>query len=136
MGQDAEVMRHFPSLLTNDESHRMIYDRFEAHFEAEGFGLWALERKSDCRFIGFTGLQRVAFPCPIEGGGEIGWRLARDSWGQGLAREAAQAALRFAWERLLLPRLFAMTITANQPSWGLMERLGMARRPELDLRSS
>jgi RimJ/RimL family protein N-acetyltransferase len=126
------VMKHFPSLLTNDESRRMICDRFEAHFEAEGFGLWALERKWDCRFIGFTGLQRVAFPCPIGGEVEIGWRLAREFWGQGFAREAAKAALGFAWGRLRLPRVFAMTISANRPSWGLMERLGMTRRPELD----
>jgi RimJ/RimL family protein N-acetyltransferase len=26
----------------------------------------------------------------------------------------------------------ALTVTGNEPSWGLMERLGMSRRPEFD----
>ena len=28
--------------------------------------------------------------------------------------------------------MVALTVTGNTPSWGLMERLGMIRRPELD----
>jgi RimJ/RimL family protein N-acetyltransferase len=110
----------------------MIQDRFEAHFDAEGFGLWALEKRSDGEFIGFTGLQRLAFACPIKDQIEIGWRLAHHAWGQGFAREAAQAALNFAWRQLQVTEVFAMTILANTPSRGLMRRLGMFRRPEFN----
>lgn len=31
-----------------------------------------------------------------------------------------------------LPRIVAITVPANRRSWGLMERLGMIRRPDLD----
>ncbi len=62
---------------------------------------------------------------------EIGWRLRHDAWGQGYAREAAEATL--AWGQAAgRPRIIAMTVAANTRSWGLMERLGMLRRPDLD----
>lgn len=132
MGQDVEVMRHFPSLLTREESDRMIDDRLEAHFDEHGFGMWALERKADRAFLGFAGFLKVTFASPIEGEVEIGWRLARHAWGQGYALEAARAALDYGWRELKLDRIMAMTIQANMRSWGLMHRLGMHRRLDLD----
>jgi len=128
---DAEVMRHFPTRLLRDESDGLIA-RIEAHFDARGFGLWALERRSDGRFLGFTGLLTVEFDSPIQGEVEIGWRMAREHWGQGYAKEAAGAALNFGFDRLGLNRIVSMTVKANTRSWGLMERLGMKRAPELD----
>jgi RimJ/RimL family protein N-acetyltransferase len=52
--------------------------------------------------------------------------------GQGYACEAAQAALDWAWANLDVRRVVSFTVPANRPSWRLMERLGMARRPDLD----
>lgn len=132
MGQDPEVMEHFPSMLSREESDAMIDGRFENHFDRYGFGLWAVERLSDGRFLGFTGLVHVAFACPIENEVEIGWRLARHAWGQGYALEAASAAITFGFDRLSLGQIVAMTINANARSQRLMGKLGMTRAPELD----
>lgn len=132
MGRDEEVMRHFPSLLTREESDAMIDHRIDAHFEDHGFGLWALERKADGCFLGFTGLMRVGFASPIEGEVEVGWRLARHAWGEGYAAEAARASLAFGFGELALARIVAMVVPANTRSRALMERLGMTRRPDLD----
>ncbi len=63
---------------------------------------------------------------------EIGWRLAPAYWGRGLAREAAETTLDFAFERLRLPEVVAFTTPPNRRSWGLMERLGMRRDPAED----
>ena len=128
---DPEVMRHFRSPLTPEESDALVR-RIEAHFDAHGFGLWALERRADRRFLGFTGLLTVDFASPIAGEVEIGWRLARAFWGQGYAGEAARAALDFGFAQLGLARIVSMTVEANARSWRLMERLGMARAAELD----
>ena len=62
----------------------------------------------------------------------MGWRLREDAWGQGFAKEAAKASLDFAFDRVGAERVVALTVAGNAPSWGLMERLGMARRPDLD----
>jgi RimJ/RimL family protein N-acetyltransferase len=131
MGRDPRVMAHFPSLLFPAQSRDLAIDIMN-HIGEHGFGLWAIERKSDRRFLGFCGLKRVQFPCPVEGDVEIGWRLARAHWDQGYAREAAQACLDHGFAALALPRIVSFTVPANVRSWGLMERLGMARREDLD----
>jgi RimJ/RimL family protein N-acetyltransferase len=131
MNADPKVMRHFPALLDRTASDALV-DRIEANFDRCGFGLWALERRADGVFLGFTGLATVDFAAPIEGDVEIGWRLARHAWGQGYAFEAASAVLAFATANLDLPRIVSMTVPANTRSWGLMERLGLTRRPDLD----
>lgn len=132
MGRDEEVMRHFPSLLTREESDAMMDNRIEAHFAEHGFGLWAVERKSDGCFQGFTGLIRVTVASPIEGEVEVGWRLAREAWGHGYATEAARASLDYGFGELGLGRIVAMVVAANTRSRSVMERLGMTRCPRLD----
>jgi len=130
MGRDTDVMACLGPLLSREDSDAIVA-RISAHIDTHGFGFWALERKADRTFLGFTGLKRADVG-PLAGEVEIGWRLSRHAWGQGYAREAAQAALDWAFTRLAAPLVFAMTVPANRNSWGLMERLGMTRRPELD----
>ena len=69
---------------------------------------------------------------PVEGEFEVGWRLREDAWGKGYAKEAAIASLDFAFDRLGAERVVALTVEGNAPSWGLMLRLGMVRRADLD----
>ena len=98
-----------------------------------GFGFWAIERKSDGAFLGYCGFKVVRDEgAPIEGEIEVGWRLREDAWGQGYAQEAARACLDWAWANLDLARIVSITVPANRASWNVMERLGMTRRPDLD----
>ena len=131
MNADADVMRHFPAPLTREESDALA-NRIAAVIDARGYGLFALERRDDGAFIGFTGLWDVAFPCPVNGEVEIGWRLCRDAWGRGYATEAALAALDFGFDGLLLPRIVSFTTTTNAASQAVMRRIGMERREALD----
>jgi len=92
-------------------------------------------RKSDGALIGKCGLARietVAAPAPLKGEAQIGWTLRADCWGQGYAREAAEAALEMAFGRLGLATVYGQTSGRNAPCLRLLERLGMRRTPELD----
>ena len=101
--------------------------------EERGFTFWVVERKADGALLGFCGIKIADTPdSPIEGVHEVGWRLREDAWGQGYAKEAAIASLDFAFDTLGVERVVAITFPSNEASWGLMERLGMSRRPELD----
>lgn len=131
MGNDPRVMAHFPTLLRVDESHALV-GRQRQSIAATGLGFWAIERLADNRFIGFTGVKPVVLSSPIHGETEIGWRLAREFWGMGYALEAARAALHVAFVERGLPSVVAMTVPGNARSRGVMERLGMTRRPDLD----
>ena len=57
----------------------------------------------------------------------FGWRLARRSWHQGYATEAALAALDVAFNGVGLPRVWSITAVLNVPSERVMQRLGMER---------
>lgn len=59
--------------------------------------------------------------------GEIGFTFHPDHGGHGLATEAARAMLAFGFETLGLHRIFGRCDALNEPSWRLMERLGMRR---------
>ena len=131
MGRDPRVMAHFPSLVDEQQSKATAVSIMN-HIGEHGFGFWAVERKSNRQFLGFCGLKLVTFPCPIEGEVEIGWRLAHAHWGQGFAKEAAQACLDHGFGVLSLPRITSFTVARNTRSWGLMERLGMERCEDLD----
>lgn len=132
MSQDPEVMTHLGPLAKSRADSDPGVDRSMALQAERGHCFWAVERRSDGAFLGFCGLKICNDPCPIEGDIEIGWRLRRDAWGQGFAREAAAASLDWGWANLAVPRIVAMTATSNRRSWGLMERLGMTRRADLD----
>lgn len=59
--------------------------------------------------------------------GELGYIFNPEFHGKGLAREAAQAILHLGFHDLGLHRIIAQCDPRNEPSWRLMERLGMRR---------
>jgi RimJ/RimL family protein N-acetyltransferase len=98
-----------------------------------GFTFWLVERKADGAILGFCGLKRAdGNNSKVTGEIEIGWRFREGVWGRGYAKEAAIASLDFAFDRLAPPRVVALTVEGNSNSWGLMKRLGMRRRADLD----
>lgn len=131
LNADPDVMRHFPAPLSRSESDAMI-ERIGAHFDRNGFGLWAAEAKDGARFIGFIGLAIPRFEAHFLPGVEIGWRLAQPFWGSGLASEGARAALGFGLEVLGLKEVVSFTATTNERSWRVMQRIGMQRDPADD----
>ena len=107
--------------------------RVETCRERNGHCFWLVERKSDREVLGFCGLKRTDAPdSPSLGEFEVGWRLREDAWGQGYAKEAAAASLAAGFETFGANEIVALTVIENAPSWGLMKRLGMHRREDLD----
>ena len=112
-----------------------LFDKRVDDEARHGHSFWAVELH-DGELVGSVGI-RVAhdYPgLPVENMRELGWRIAERHWGSGLAREAAEAAIGWSWVNTDAPFLAAWTTAGNTRSWGLMERLGMARRPDLDCR--
>ena len=131
MSSDPVVREHFPRLYTPEECQKMV-EFIETEFDERGFGLWALERKDSGEFIGYTGLHQVPFEAPFTPAVEIGWRLRQVAWGQGVATEAVQRALRFGLAEEGLEEIVSFTIPANARSEAVMQRAGMSRDHEAD----
>jgi [ribosomal protein S5]-alanine N-acetyltransferase len=81
--------------------------------------------------------ERLIGGCRIEvrnaanGAGDLGYVLARKSWGHGYATEAGQALLTFGFERLGLHRIWATCDVENRASVRVLEKLGMQREGHL-----
>jgi RimJ/RimL family protein N-acetyltransferase len=125
MNADPEVMAYFPRQLTREESDTLV-DRFETERIERGFCPWAVEMCQTGEFAGFVGLHQLADYLPFAPGVEVGWRLARRFWGNGIATEAARACVDFAFNSLGLTEIVAMTSVINVRSRRVMERLGMS----------
>src|SRR5580698_9383039 len=123
---DARVMEFMPEQLTPEASDE-LFDRAESHFIQHGFGPFAVEYLEQNAFIGFIGLSIPNFDAPFMPAVEIGWRLAYDYWGRGLATEGAREVVRHAFDILRLPGLVSFTVPANLRSRRVMERIGMVR---------
>lgn len=86
------------------------------------FGSWGIERREDKAFVGQVGINKPHhFPET-----EIGWVLLEDHEGQGYAREAATAALKWAWANGHTT-LVSYIDHNNARSIALAERLGARR---------
>lgn len=126
MNADPDVMTYFPSELDRRASDALV-DRCASEISNRGYGLWALEVRDSVEFIGFTGLSTPGFDAPFTPCVEVGWRLARQSWGYGYATEAATASLNVAFDDLGLDEVVAFTAAVNLRSRAVMERLAMTR---------
>jgi [ribosomal protein S5]-alanine N-acetyltransferase len=121
---DPEVMRYInDGAPWNDDQIREFIRRQMRHAAAKQFCLWRIVREPDGKMLGFCGLQ----PLTIEGHREveIGWWLARNCWGRGLASEAAREAMRFAFDEVKLSRVIAIAQPENRASIRIMRKLGM-----------
>ena len=124
MNADPEVMEHFPSTLSGEQTADAVA-WIATHYERHGYGPWAVEVLGQTPFAGFIGLSMPAFQTSFTPCVEIGWRLARPWWGRGLATEGARAALAYGFERLGLEEIVSFTVPDNKRSRRVMEKLGM-----------
>lgn len=109
-----------------------LLDRFNAHIAEHGWGPWAVERRSDGRLIGMTGLASVSETLPVGPAIEVDWRLIPAAWGQGYASEAAKAALDWGFANLDQDEFLAFTADINLASQGVMRKIGMVADPSRD----
>ena len=127
------VMRYLGGVQTPDQWHA-AHDRLLGFARDHGHTFWIVEDRASSEIQGFCGIKRVNAPGAgdLTGQHEIGWRLRESAWGRGIAKEAAIATLDLAFGRLGAPHVVAMTVSDNHSSQGLMVRLGMTRRADLD----
>ena len=122
--------------VCDDAKRQSAQERLLSYRHDHGHTFWAVERKEDAAILGFCGLKRSNQAGGPMGMMEVGWRLREDAWGRAYAKEAATASLDLAFDRFDAEEVIALTVAANTASWGLMIRLGMQRREDLDFPNS
>lgn len=113
--------------LTSREAAQALLDGWQAHWQAQGFGYWAIAlREQPEQLLGFGGIMAK----PIEGHQSrldlnLYFRFRPQAWGQGYASEMAMAALALAFDQLRAPAVLAVVRPSNMPSRKTLERIGM-----------
>jgi len=111
--------------LARAESDLLLRKMIE-HWDDHGFGLWMAERLDTGDLAGFAGLAHPGTLVEFAREVEVGWRLGRAHWGQGLAIEAGGEAVRHGFEVLGLERLLCVVDRDNARSLGVARKLGFA----------
>ena len=84
---------------------------------------WALVLKENGKMIGTCGFTNIDLP---NNSAEIGYVLNPSFRGRGLAPEAAEAVIRFGFERMALTRISAICMKDNVASLRVMHKCGMS----------
>jgi RimJ/RimL family protein N-acetyltransferase/GrpB-like predicted nucleotidyltransferase (UPF0157 family) len=121
MHSDPRVMATLGGLRSAEELQAGNL-RLLAFWQNDGFGWWIVRHRPDGRFVGRGGLRRLN----VNGRDEIelGYGLATEFWGQGLATELAAASVKAGFEALEVPDLVCFTLTTNLRSQRVMQKLG------------
>ncbi len=98
-----------------------VMSRIAACFEGRRLGLWAVIDKQRDELIGFCGFWRFDGRPDLE----LAYGLSPARWGEGLAAEAARAAIRYGFEEAGLDRIAASADTPNAASLRVMRKAGM-----------
>jgi RimJ/RimL family protein N-acetyltransferase len=122
---DPNMVRYIGNGVTRTREEAVSFlEWILGHYEDKrGTGLMLAIRKEDSLPIGHVGLvpQRIEDKDEIE----VGYWIARNHWGQGLATEAASAFLRYGQEKLGLNRMVSLIQPGNLASIAVAQKIGM-----------
>ncbi|MDQ6858901.1 MAG: GNAT family N-acetyltransferase [Chloroflexota bacterium] len=128
MNGDPEVMRFIGDGHVHNQAEAGAFlAGLRAHWDQEGFGRWAVERKADAELLGFSGVGFPRFLPALASSPEIGWRFGRAHWGKGYATEAAAASRDDFFSTQDFDHLISLAFPENAASHAVMRRIGMHR---------
>lgn len=131
LNNDERVMRFFATRRTREQCLE-LFALIHEDLAKNGLGFCAIVDKQTDRAFGFTGLSHVSFEASFIPAVEVGWWLAPEYWGKGLAAEAANALLRHGFIDCGLQEIVAFAVHNNHASTTVMRRIGMTADPAHD----
>jgi len=122
---DSEVMRYWSSPAMADVgAATALIDEIHECFQGRQLYQWGICSNETDKVLGTCTLFHVS---AAHRRAEIGYALARASWGKGFASEAVELLIGFCFGALGLHRLEADTDPGNARSLRLLERMGFRR---------
>jgi len=126
INSDPEVMRYITGRPDTREETLAVIERVKARWAEWGYSWWSFIELTSGEIVGTGCIQHLGKDAANPH--EIGWRVRRDRWRQGLAYEAAERMASFAFETVEAPLLCAVCDPENTASSSLMKKLGMRYR--------
>ncbi|MFT5570820.1 MAG: RimJ/RimL family protein N-acetyltransferase [Cyclobacteriaceae bacterium] len=131
MNQDEAVME-FLGGPRKPSVTEQTFDRLREHIDQHSFGFLSAELKETKQWIGFIGLQHVSFNAYFTPAIELGYRIEKKYWNQGLATEGAAACCIFAENNLQDHALVSFCYAGNKKSASVMSKVGLTYQGQFD----
>jgi len=119
---DPDVMVYLPGGVprTREKTNEVLEFSMQ-HGQEHGFTLWAAIDKASGQFMGHCGLVYLKGTPDVE----VAYAFGKAFWGQGIATEAAGAALRYGFEVAGLDYIVVLAEPGNLASQRVMQKIGM-----------
>ena len=123
MFQDEQVCATLGGTLSDEMVDRALRWNLDL-WDRDGFGIWVFFSRESGDFVGRAGLRKVELERQTEV--ELAYALMPRFWSLGLATEMSREILRAGFEDLRLSSVLCYTLTTNQASQNVMQKLGFA----------
>jgi RimJ/RimL family protein N-acetyltransferase len=128
LDSDPEVHKYLGNKIVTDKNQiAEIINVVRKQYIDNGIGRWAVIEKSTNNFIGWTGLK---FVTELTNGRknyyDLGYRLRRKYWGQGIATETTIASLDYAFNKLKVNEVYAAASCENIASNKILQKVGLS----------
>lgn len=121
---DPEVMRYIRAASSEEAPIRERMAAWADYaLQNPGLGVWGMFLKEDGAFVGYATGRHVDFDA-ASGEYEVGYTLAPEHWGKGLATEVAQGVCRYLFDVIGAPEILAFTDPENHPSQQVLRKCG------------
>jgi RimJ/RimL family protein N-acetyltransferase len=119
---DKAVMTYVGDGVLSVERAEAFWQKLHEKLYPQNFNIWAIFTKGG-EYVGHTGI----YPRPArERDWEFVYFLNRKSWGKGYATEIARRIIRYGFEELNLPEVFASVDDVHAASIHVLEKAGMS----------
>lgn len=127
LDSDPEVHRYLGNNpVTDREQINIVINNIRQQYIDNGIGRWAIIDKKTNDFIGWTGLKFVTeLINNHQNYYDLGYRLIRRYWGQGIATETAIISLDYAFNKLHVEEVYAAANCENIGSNKILQKIGL-----------
>jgi ribosomal-protein-alanine N-acetyltransferase len=119
---DEEVMRYIRATQTKEQAKEFLKKIIAAYTEAPGIGRWGMYLRENNEFVGSFAVLPVEHSDKLQ----LGYALLKENWGKGYASESVKEGIRYAFRKLKLKEVAAITYPENISSQKVLLKNGFA----------
>jgi [ribosomal protein S5]-alanine N-acetyltransferase len=116
-------MLYIRKVKDRDESRHFLLENIDAYAKNPMTGRWAVHEKDGDRFVGTFAI------IPLENTSywQVGYAFLKDDWGKGYATELTHTGVQYAFRKMLVSKLTAVTEKSNHGSMRVLSKSGFTR---------
>ena len=115
-----DVMRYIRPIQTREESDKFLLENISFYNEHPLMGRWAVDEKISKKFVGSFAVIFIPKSDKIQ----LGYSLTKEEWGKGYATELTKKGLKYVFEVMKLPLIYAVTEKENRASQNVLLKAG------------